>query len=228
MKNNVTIAGVEIYRDEQGRYNLNALHRSSGNDSSKAPAQWLRLKGTQELIEELTDMQIHTSLVNSVKGGVEQGTFAHELLAVSYAGWISASFQLKVNQAFIDSKKTNNEFQLPQTFSEALLLAHEQAKQLEEQAPKVRYFDKVSKNETHMNATQVGQKFKMSATILNRHLTEHGIYNKSIKRSKVFNQWFIDKEYGEMKQTELGYSQSVFTTKGEQFISELLTSEGII
>lgn len=124
--------------------------------------------------------------------------------------------------------KSKNEFQLPQTFSEALLLAHEQAKQLEEQAPKVRYFDKVSKNETHMNATQVGQKFKMSATILNRHLTEHGIYNKTIKRSKVFTQWFIDKEYGEMKQTELGYSQAVFTTKGEQFIAELLTSEGII
>lgn len=124
--------------------------------------------------------------------------------------------------------KSKNEFNIPKTFSEAMQLAADQAKKLEEQAPKVRYFDKVSKNETHMNATQVGQKFKMSATILNRHLTEHGIYNKSIKRSKVFNQWFIDKEYGEMKQTELGYSQAVFTTKGEQFIAELLTSEGII
>lgn len=120
MKNNVTIAGVEIYQDDQGRYNLNALHKSSGNDLSKAPAQWLRLKGTQELIEELTDMQIHTSLVNSVKGGVEQGTFVHELLAVSYAGWISASFQLKVNQAFIDSKKPKQEIALPETYLEAL------------------------------------------------------------------------------------------------------------
>lgn len=142
-----------------------------------------------------------------------------------------SGYNVKMRMAIIkrwQELESMNGFKIPQTFSEAMQLAADQAKQLEEQAPKVRYFDKVSKNETHMNATQVGQKFKMSATILNRHLTEHGIYNKSIKRSKVFNQWFIDKEYGEMKQTELGYSQAVFTTKGEQFIAELLTSEGII
>lgn len=142
-----------------------------------------------------------------------------------------SGYSVKMRMAIIkrwQELESMNGFKIPQTFSEAMQLAADQAKQLEEQAPKVRYFDKVSKNETHMNATQVGQKFKMSATILNRHLTEHGIYNKSIKRSKVFTQWFIDKEYGEMKQTELGYSQAVFTTKGEQFIAELLTSEGII
>lgn len=115
-----------------------------------------------------------------------------------------SGYNVKMRMAIIkrwQELESMNGFKIPQTFSEAMQLAADQAKQLEEQAPKVRYFDKVSKNETHMNATQVGQKFKMSATILNRHLTEHGIYNKSIKRSKVFNQWFIDKEYGEMKQT---------------------------
>ena len=39
-----------------------------------------------------------------VHGGEESGTYAHELLAVSYAGWISPAFQLRVNQAFIDSR----------------------------------------------------------------------------------------------------------------------------
>ena len=142
-----------------------------------------------------------------------------------------SGYSVKMRMAIIkrwQELESMNGFKIPQTFSEAMQLAADQAKQLEEQAPKVRYFDKVSKNETHMNATQVGQKFKMSAKVLNGHLLEHGIYNKSIKRSKVFTQWFIDKEYGEMKQTEAGYSQAVFTTKGEQFIAELLTSEGII
>jgi len=39
-----TIAGIEITTDDQGRFNLNALHRASGNDPAKAPAQWLRNK----------------------------------------------------------------------------------------------------------------------------------------------------------------------------------------
>ncbi|MGT3291634.1 KilA-N domain-containing protein, partial [Yersinia enterocolitica] len=37
--------------------------------------------------------------------GVNQGTFAHELLAIEYAGWISPAFRLQVNQTFLDSTK---------------------------------------------------------------------------------------------------------------------------
>lgn len=46
-QNNVVIANIEIAVDLNGRYNLNALHRASGADSNKAPAQWLRSKSTQ-------------------------------------------------------------------------------------------------------------------------------------------------------------------------------------
>lgn len=119
-------------------------------------------------------------------------------------------------------------FNIPQTLSEALQLASDQAKQLEEQAPKVEYFEAVAKNETHMNATQVGHKFGMSAKVLNQHLMDLGIYNKNIKRTKTFKQSFLDKGYGEMKTTDNGFSQAVFTVKGEQYLHELLTSEGII
>jgi hypothetical protein len=52
---------MEITTDEHGRFNLNALHRASGGQprDSKQPALWLRLDGTQALIDELksTDMQ---------------------------------------------------------------------------------------------------------------------------------------------------------------------------
>ncbi|MEJ6520344.1 phage antirepressor KilAC domain-containing protein [Shewanella bicestrii] len=97
-----SIAGVEITTDDQGRFNLNALHRASGEGDNKAPAQWLRNAQAKQLVQELTDMQICTSPIEAKKGGTEQGTFAHELLAVSYAGWISPAFQLKVNQVFLD------------------------------------------------------------------------------------------------------------------------------
>lgn len=99
---------------------------------------------------------------------------------------------------------------------------------IKEQAPKVDYFDKVSRNESNMSATQVAQKFGMSAIELNKHLTELGIYNRAVKRTKTFSQDFINNGYGRMIMTERGYSQAVFTPKGEQYVTGLLTSEGII
>ena len=99
---NPIIAGVEITTDNEGRFNLNAIHRASGGNAKDAPAQWFRTLAAKDLIAELTDMQICTEPVSAIKGGLDQGTFAHELLAVSYAGWISPAFQLKVNQVFID------------------------------------------------------------------------------------------------------------------------------
>ncbi len=44
---------------------------------------------------------MHSSPIVS-KEGRYGGTFAHELLAVEYAGWISPGFRIKVNQTFID------------------------------------------------------------------------------------------------------------------------------
>ena len=99
---------------------------------------------------------------------------------------------------------------------------------IKEQAPKVDYFDKVSRNETNMSATQVAQKFGMSAIAFNKHLTELGIYNRAVKRTKTFSQDFINNGYGRMIMTERGYSQAIFTPKGEQYVTGLLTSEGII
>lgn len=97
------IAGVEITTDEQGRFNLNALHKASGSENAKRPSMWLANKQAQELLEELSrNSGLGQELINSVKGGSAPGTFAHELLAVSYAGWISPAFQLKVNQVFLD------------------------------------------------------------------------------------------------------------------------------
>lgn len=101
-------------------------------------------------------------------------------------------------------------------------------KQLELAAPKVEYFDKVADRTALLNATQVGQKVNMSAVVMNRHLDELNVYNKAVKRGRVFQQWFIDKGLGELKQTETGHSQAMFTTKGEQWIVEKFISEGLI
>ncbi|MBW5853316.1 KilA-N domain-containing protein, partial [Yersinia enterocolitica] len=104
MQNLPVIAGVEINTDTEGRFNLNALHKASGLGANKAPAQWMRTQAAKEIVQEVIDMQICTSPMKTIKGGVNQGTFAHELLAIEYAGWISPAFRLQVNQTFLDYK----------------------------------------------------------------------------------------------------------------------------
>lgn len=118
--------------------------------------------------------------------------------------------------------------QLPQTFAEALQLAADQAKQLELQAPKVAFVDKLVEKDGLMTATQVAQKHGKSARWLNKKLLDHDVYSKAIKRSKVFRQWFLDKGYGEIKQSEAGFDQSLFTNAGEVWINDLLIAHGYV
>ena len=129
---------------------------------------------------------------------------------------------------FIECERIAKAKQVPQSFAEALQLAANQAKQLEAQAAKVNYFDKVCDTTGLVNATQVGQKFKMSAVTLNKNLDGLNVYNRSIKRGRAFKQWFVDAGNGIMRQTELGYPQPLFTAKGEQWIIETFTTNGVI
>lgn len=101
-------------------------------------------------------------------------------------------------------------------------------KQLELAAPKVEYFNKVAERSNLLNATQVGQKVGMSALKMNRILECFKVYNLAVKRTRVFQQWFIDQGLGELKQTETGHSQPMFTIKGEQWVIEKFISEGLV
>ena len=116
---------------------------------------------------------------------------------------------------------------LPQNYLEALEHLVIKEKQLIEQAPKVAFVDNCVERGVLMTATQVAQKHKLSAVKLNRFLDElGGVYSKTVKRGRAFLHGFIEEGLGEMKQTELGHSQALFTAKGEQWINEQLISEG--
>ena len=108
-------------------------------------------------------------------------------------------------------------------------LAADQARQLELAAPKVAFVDRLVERKNLITATQVASKHGVSAVKLNKILDElGGVYNQSVKRGRVFIQSFIDSGYGEVKQTEQGYSQALFTPAGEVYINEKLISEGVI
>lgn len=95
-------------------------------------------------------------------------------------------------------------------------------------APKVDYYDAVVDRSNMLIASQISQKVKISAVALNKFLDGLKVYNKSVKRSRVFQQWFLDKGYGVVRQTEQGYSQPMFTLKGEAWVIEKLISAGVI
>ena len=117
-----TIAGVEVFTDDQGRFSLNALHKASKEGEHKKPSEWLRTKQAQELVSTLKSQSGDSRFgepLNIIRGGHAPGTFAHELLAVSYAGWINPVFQLTVNQTFIDYR-TNKLRPSPEALNAAL------------------------------------------------------------------------------------------------------------
>ncbi len=125
----------------------------------------------------------------------------------------------------------NQQPKLP-NFNNPAEMAREWARQFEEKqaleqqarinAPKVNHYNLVVDKSNLLTATEIGSKVGKSAIALNKALSVLGVYNGNLKRSKVFKQWFIDKGLGVAKQTDNGYTQALFTTKGEAWIIEQL------
>ncbi len=120
-------ADTPIRTDAEGRYCLNDLHRASGGNPSHAPGQWLRNKQTQDLVAEMTDVQISTSPpIASIRGGDgAQGTFVAKELVYAYAMWISPAFHLRVIRAYdaMLTQQSRDAVAVPQTLPEALRLS---------------------------------------------------------------------------------------------------------
>ena len=124
---------------------------------------------------------------------------------------------------------------VPQTMGEALRLAADLWEEKErlalenkEMTPKADVYDRIVERNGLYNATQIAQKFGQSAIWLNKQLASMDVYNRSVKRGRVFQQWFIDKGYGIMRETENGFSQPMFHAEGEMWIVRKLSEEGLI
>lgn len=141
-----------------------------------------------------------------------------------------------VRRQVLEKLKALGRQQVPQTYAAALLEAGRLAMELEQShaqlaiaAPKADVFDRVMEREALLNATQVAQQIGMSAIKMNRKLDElGGVYNKCVKRGRAFCHDWVLSGYGEMKITEMGYPQPLFTTKGSLRVAEIFTSEGVV
>jgi len=161
MSNLPIVAGVEIPVDEEGRYNLNVLHRAHEamagfEQPNKAPAQWLRTSQAQEFVLEVKNETMQNCIVSTM--GRNGGTFAHELIAVEYAGWISPKFRILVNQTFIDYRmgKIASQPSVPMSQTEIIFNIAKAAMEMEQQQKRMREEqDRI--NESHAKLANVSR-----------------------------------------------------------------------
>ena len=132
--NTLTVYQTEISLDEDGRYSLNDLHRAAmrhGNaKESHKPGNFLRSESVAAFVQELSDAQ-NRAAVMVIRGGVGQGTFADELVAIRYAAWIDPKFELAVYQTFRSSiSKKAERANLQEQMSAAIILLESAKKTL--------------------------------------------------------------------------------------------------
>ena len=235
------IAGVTINQDEEGRFCLNALHQASRTTSAKQPSNWLRLDSTVELKNELIDSFNSSDLMSLpiVKTpGRYGGTFAHKLLAISYAGWISSSFQLQVNQTFLDFK-TGKLQTAPENdndlLARAVLVAQQQLddknrtiqqqqQRIEQDRPKVAFHDSVTASEQEVSIQEAAKILGTGSQRLFHFLREYGYLMGSKRRSdrNLPYQRYIDlgfftvrlKSFDHPEDGRTEYRQTMMTGKG--------------
>ncbi|AFI45233.1 phage antirepressor KilAC domain-containing protein, partial [Pasteurella multocida] len=216
----LVIENTKIKQDSQGRYCLNDLHRASGGNPTQAPAQFFRNKSVNDFVQTLTDMQICTSPVNTIRGGVEQGTYVCRELVFKYAAWINPEFEVKVYQVF--NAYTQGELQavnqIPKSFSEALLLAAELQAEKERNAPKVAFVDHYVEVGTSKSLREVAKILKMpERAMIDRLIQDRLLYRQS----------------GALLPYQTAHSRDLFTVKtgtaehGHNYTQTRVTSKGI-
>lgn len=166
----------------------------------KEPKHWLLNQSTRDFIQALSEVRNLTSadLVKVTKGGVEQGTWMHEDVALEFARWLSPAFAIWCNDRIKELMRTgvatvSNDDEaiayamqvlqkrLEQARQEKAMLEQQNlylANEIKEQAPKVQYVDTVLQSVNTYSANLIAKEMGMSAETLNRRLKEKGVIYK--------------------------------------------------
>lgn len=99
----VSVNGVSVRVDSEGRYNLNDLHAAAVAESkateSQRPGEFLKTKQVRRFVQALSDAKKIASVL-TIKGGPLQGSWGLELIAIRYAAWLNPLFEIKVYETF--------------------------------------------------------------------------------------------------------------------------------
>lgn len=165
------------------------------------PSEWLYKASTTRFRYALIREGKSTSMEEQVisNRGVGGGTWIQEELAIEYARQLSPEFSLWCNERITElmtrgSVSINNEasnhqhrkhtdtppenFPVPKTFEEALLLAAQQQKQLEESRHKVEFYNRFIEDRDWFKTTTIADELQVTPSTLNQFLEEEGIIRK--------------------------------------------------
>jgi hypothetical protein len=100
--------------DENGYICLNDLAEYYPH---KRIQNWIDNASTKELIEKVGDVLIswkrsELKPVVAKRGKYKSGTYAHELVAMDFAAWLSVELKLKIYQAYIDGTQNKQDWNI--------------------------------------------------------------------------------------------------------------------
>lgn len=188
--------------------------------------------------ENNQDFMTAVTTANMPNGGVKQINdyiltidMAKQLCLMSRTkkGRKYRKYLISVEKAYKEQQATP--FKLPQTYSEALYELAEKAKQIEALEPRAKKYDRYLSSKGLITTTEVAKEYGMSGRGLNDFLHEKGvIYKRGDK-------WFVYQKYANdalagyeiyMPRDDKEVLRTLkWTTKGVQFIRDLLDDEGI-
>ncbi|WON77587.1 KilA-N domain-containing protein [Serratia sp. UGAL515B_01] len=105
----VSVNGVSVRVDNEGRYSLNDLHAAAVANGeateSQRPSVFLRSAQIKRFIKVLQAKALKSASEQNqplkvTKGGGETGAWGVEILAIRYAAWIKPEFEIEVYDIF--------------------------------------------------------------------------------------------------------------------------------
>lgn len=105
----VSVNGVSVRVDDEGRYSLNDLHSAAVANGeateSQRPSVFLRSAHIKRFVKALKSKALKSASEQNqplrvIKGGDQSGAWGVELLAIRYAAWIKPEFEIEVYEVF--------------------------------------------------------------------------------------------------------------------------------
>jgi phage antirepressor YoqD-like protein len=255
--NNVT------FYNKDGIVYINANEMAKSFSESKRPSNWLKSSPAQDYIAEVakaTGVAL-ADLQRVTKGGNNPGTWLQEDVALAYAQWLSPKFHVWCNQRIKElMTKGHTElptFEVPQTFSAALLLAAQQAQQIEQQQQQLAaqrvelrqakdtaekykerasYYDIILHSPSLVPITAIAQDYGLSAKAFNIELKKLGIQYRLneqwILKARYKSDGYVQSDTIVIKSSTGRGSHVVMTTKwtqkGRRFLYDILKGNGLL
>lgn len=255
--NNVT------FYSKEGVLYVNATEMAKPFGNAKRPQFWFNLQSTNDFLNELSKARnlALADLQRVTKGGNNPGTWLHKDVAIEFARWLSPKFAIWCNDRIEElMTKGHTElpsFEVPQTFSAALLLAAQQAQQIEQQQQQLAaqrvelrqakdtaekykerasYYDIILHSPSLVPITAIAQDYGLSARAFNIELKKLGIQYRLneqwILKARYKSDGYVQSDTIVIKSSTGRGSHVVMTTKwtqkGRRFLYDILKGNGLL